>query len=342
MRNSLIQAAVLAALGLASAQAMATGFVSLPVAGFTVSGGTSAYTLCSSDGNFGSSAAGATTPTTSVNNTCAVFPTSSSASPVAGYTLVDSTTSALKISDATHTNNTTIQIGTVRDYVWRNAAKNSCIFGTRITLTNTDYWTNSHAGTDTFEVNGIARGGFAFLDSANAVSAGYYQTSSAGDDLAYRIGRTYTSVQHRQLNSDSTGATAGTGYLAQPLTASAPSSVGIVGGTINGITTYVAPPGTLSTPAAAQQAAAIRTNWVEFTSDVNASDADGSTRAGSSEYYVQASCDSTAFTTDEDGVETGVKKAGILRFRQTGQETDQLIEITADGFVPSNSSNANF
>ena len=174
MRNSLIQAAVLAALGLESAQAMATGFVSLPVAGFTVSGGTSAYTLCSSDGNFGSASAGATTPNTTTNNTCAVFPTSATASPVSGYTLVDSTTSALKISDAAHTNNTTIQIGTVRDYVWRNAAKNSCIFGTRITLTNTDYWTTTgHSGTQTFEVNGIASGGFAFLDSANAFSAGY-------------------------------------------------------------------------------------------------------------------------------------------------------------------------
>ncbi|BCM25655.1 hypothetical protein ZMTM_19140 [Methyloradius palustris] len=334
----------MAALGLASAQAMATGFVSLPAAGFTVSGGTTASTLCNTTGNFGSAEDTSTNPTvrptTLANNTCAVFPTSSTATPVAGYTLVDSSTSALKISDTTHTSGSTIQIGTVKDYVWRNAAKTSCIYGTRISLTNTDYWTNSHAGVDTFEVNGIARGGFAALDNANALSAGYYSTSSSGDDVAFRISRSFTSVQHRADPSDATGVTVAAGYIDLPLTMSAPTSAGIPGGTINGLTT--AWNTSMGTPTASQQSAQVRTNWVEFASDVNYADADGSSRASSAEYYVQATCDSTGFYTDGLGTEHGLTLAGALRFRQSGQETADLVEITATGFVPSSSSNANY
>lgn len=52
--QSSIKLAVITALGMLSGQALATGFVNIPTTGFSVSGGTSAYTLCNTTGNFGS------------------------------------------------------------------------------------------------------------------------------------------------------------------------------------------------------------------------------------------------------------------------------------------------
>src|SRR5450830_10272 len=249
MRNLAINIAVLGALGVVSSPAMATGFVALPTAGFTVTGGTSAYTLCNQTGNFGSSASGSTAPTTSANNVCAVFPSNANTSPVSGYTLIASTTSNLNISDAAHTNNSTISVGTVKDYVWRNAAATSCIYGMRAQLTNVDYDLNT-AGVQTFEIDDFARAGFAARDGSNSINAGYYFTNIS-DEVAFRIGRSFTSVQHRADPSDSTGNSVATGYVALPLTASAPTPPGIPGGTINGLTT--AWNSSMGTPTAAQQ-----------------------------------------------------------------------------------------
>lgn len=54
MKHLSLKVAVLGALGILSAQASATGFVNLPTTGFSVSGGTSAYTPCNTSGDFGS------------------------------------------------------------------------------------------------------------------------------------------------------------------------------------------------------------------------------------------------------------------------------------------------
>lgn len=106
MRNAVLKLAVLGALGVVSVHATATGLVAIPTTGFSGS----AYTLCNTTGNFGSSIP--TAPTTGANNTCAVFPTNEATSPVAGYSLVASSNRPAVIGGIT--------VGTVADRVWRN------------------------------------------------------------------------------------------------------------------------------------------------------------------------------------------------------------------------------
>lgn len=321
MKQLAIKVAIAGAFGFVSAQAMATGLVSIPTTGFTVSGGTSAYTLCNTTGNFGSG--DTDVPTSTSNNTCAVFPSSTSTSPVSGYSLVASRTTALNLNDAAHTNNTNVRIGTMRNYMWRNTTTNMCIFGVRLTtLTGNDYDLNT-AGVQSFEVNDVTYGGFAAYNGSSAVNAGYYTSSASGESVAYRIGRTHTAVQHRAdpTNEDNPAS----GYVAQPLTASAPAA----STSINGLTAWP----TFGTPTAAQQAAALSANWVTFTSDANAIDEDGtSTLDGTALYYVEASCPSATYTT--------TPLADVIKFRQTGQETGDLIEIKASGYVPGTGSSA--
>src|SRR5450830_157432 len=248
MRNSLIQAAVLAALGLVSAQAMATGLVSIPSTGFTVGSNTSPYTLCNTTGNYGSVEDGQAnvtqTPTSTSNNTCAVFPASASTSPVSGYSLVASSTSDLNLIDATYTLGSTVKIGTLRNYLWRNTTTNMCIIGARITsLTSNDYdLRTTSPGVQTFEINDVAFGGFAAYSGSSSVNAGYYTTSASGDSVAYRIGRTFTAVQHRADPSDATGNTVATGYVDQPLTTSAPAASTSINGSATNWTSPLAVP----------------------------------------------------------------------------------------------------
>ena len=320
MKQLAIKVAIAGAFGFVSAQAMATGLVSIPATGFSVTGGTSAYRLCNTTGNFGSGETDL--PTSTTNNDCAVFPTNASTSPVSGYSLVASRSVALNLNDAAHTNNTNIRVGTLRNYMWRNTTTNMCIFGARLsTLTGNDYDLNT-AGVQSFEVNDVAYGGFAAYSGSSAVNAGYFVTNSSGDSVAFRIGRTHTAVQHRADPTDEN--LPATGYVARPLTASAPAA----STSINGLTSY--PSGT---PTAAQQAAALSTNWVTFTTDANAIDDDGtSTSDGTALYYVEAACPSATYTT--------TPLADVIKFRQTGQETGDLIEIKASGYVPGTGASA--
>src|SRR5450830_912463 len=247
MKNLLLKATVLSTLVLASTQVTATGLVALPTTGFSVGSDTSPYTLCNTTGNFGSVPDGdpgeTQTPTSTLNNTCAVFPATSSTSPVSGYSLVASSTSDLNINDATHTNNTDIKIGTLRLALWHNTTTNMCIIGARVTsVTSNDYDLNT-PGVQSFDISDVTFGGFAAHNGSSSVNAGYYTTTASGNSVAYRIGRTFTAVQHRPS----------AGYVAQPLTTSAPTAPGIPGGTINGLIG-------VGTPTAAQQAAALSAN----------------------------------------------------------------------------------
>jgi hypothetical protein len=276
----------------------ATGLVAIPASGFSES----AYTLCNTTGNFGSSVS--ITPTTTANNTCAVFPTNEAFSPVAGYTLIASTSRNAVIGGIT--------VGTVSDRVWRNAAQTSCIFGARFTALSTD-WDAGTAGIQYFEVNDIARGGFGGV----SVNAGYFVQASSALPV-YRIGRTFTSVQHRAYGLGSPINTLpGTNYLALPT----------VGGTltlaINGETTSVWPASTT----AAKQSAAVNANWVDFTLEsVYLENYDLGFSPVSPMVYVEAACDSSNVS--------GWVKAGAIRLRQTGQEGESLVEISVDGYAP--------
>lgn len=312
--QSSIKLAVITALSMLSSQALATGFVSIPATGFSVSGGTSAYTLCNTTGNFGSgSGANAPVkPTTGANNTCAVFPEDETIAPDSNFSGDDefpiaSTSQAIKMNN-TYTGFADKTVGTLTQYVWQRSTGSGyeCIYGTKIVLNSTDYNTGV-SGTQNFEVNDIAVGGFSGLTVAAA-----YSTVPTVAEPVYRIGRAFTSVQHRS-----------SGYAAQPLT-------GLMGNpSINGLNSW---PGTASS---GQQLADIDDNWLDFTTDVNYKDDDGSTSAASGMVYVRTSCSSATPTT----------VANAVRLRQTFQERsgdgvtgNWFIEVPVTGFLPTRTS----
>lgn len=268
MEKTSLLGAMLGALTIASTSAMATGFVTLPATGFSVAGGTSAYTLCNTTGDFGSleSIPPTFSPNGGANNTCAV---ASSNPPLAGYTEVASTVRNLITSGIT--------IGTLTDKVWRNSAGTSCIYGAKIRLNNVDSDPNT-AGKQYFEVNDVARAGF---KNRGPVSIAYNfvtRGSAQSDEVLFRAGLTKTSVVHQPGDS------------AQPLTSVAP----------------------------------ISTNWVDFTSDVNYNDPDGSSMRDSSWFYVKSGC-TTA---------TPTALSGALVVREMGQEGQAVREIQLFGYAP--------
>lgn len=310
MKYLSIRLAVIGALSVISSQALATGFVPLPATGVSVGGGTSAYILCNTTGNFGSGTP--VKPTTSANNTCAVFPASETASPETGFTLVTSASRPVVVNN-TYTGGANKTIGNVTEYVWRNAAETECIYGAKIVNIGTDY--HSASGNQYFEVNDFARAGFSGL----SISVAYATNFTTVAEPVYRIGRTFTAVQHR-----GSGSTPGTGYLAQPLTS--PGSTA----SITGVNVWPTPSGQ---PTSAQQTASLNDNWVDFTTDVNFLDDDGSTSAASGLFYVKAACNS------DDPEDHEYNNA--IRIRQTFQElsgdgvtANSFIDVPVRGFVP--------
>lgn len=303
--QSSIKLAVITALGMLSSQVLAAGFVNIPSTGFTVSGGTSAYTLCNPSGNFGSGS-GANAPVKPApgsNDQCAVFPDDETIAPDSNYSGDYEFPIAIStepiVMNNTYTGFTNKTVGTLTQYVWQRPVGSNfeCIFGTKIVLNNTAY-----NGTKHFEVNDVAFGGFSGL----TVDAAYATVATVAEPV-YRIGRAFTAVQHRA-----------SGYAAQPLTGlgSNPS--------INGLNSW---PGTASS---SQQQADIDVNWIDFTTDVNYLDDDGSTSAASGMMYLRTSCSSSlpAATTN------------AIRLRQTFQEPaggggdNPFIEVPVKGILP--------
>ncbi len=305
MRNAVLKLAVLGALGVVSVHAAATGFVAIPTTGFS---GT-AYTLCNTTGNFGSSIP--VQPTTGANNTCAVFPTSELSYP--GYGVAAVTVSRPAVING-------VTVGTVTDRVFRNSAQTSCLFVTKFTANNND-WDSNAAGTQYFEVNDIARGGFSGL----SVSAGYW-SQAANASPVYRIGRTFTSVQHRALKYDTAANKLldGINYLDLPTANSVNSAYS---GEVAGIDATT----TASTTSATQDAV-VNANWIDFTLDSGYQDDDGGTNAVSAVTYIEAPCNGTAIA--PSGGNPNWEKTGAIRLRQTGQENTTMQEIIIDGFAP--------
>lgn len=313
MKASILKLAVISAISVAYSQVLAAGFEALPkTTPITISGGTTAYITCNPTGDFGSGSA-VKNPTSSPNDTCYISPAPSTdlTSPVSGFSLVASANRTVTLNN-TYSGGTNKNIGTVLDVVWRNSAQTECIYGTKFTATTTDYNT-LNTGNQYFEANGVARGGF--VDSSSGTPRDVsvaYSRSSATADVVYRAGRTFTSVQHR------------TGDVSRPLTGLGANP------SINGKDSNS------GNATAAQQLADLNDNWVEFTTDVNARDDDGSTNASSAMFYVRTSCTSAAPTA----------VANAIRLRQTFQEqsTDgsnppadqRFIEVSVTGYVPPN------
>jgi len=313
MKQLAIKSAVLAALGIITAPAMATGLVSIPTTGFNVTNagfngqpiaGNSAYTRChpANFGIWGDSLS----PSTSVFNTCAVFPANTLTAPESGFTLGRYNVRDLVVNNS-YTSGSSITIGSVIDYIWRNSTTSMCIFGTRFSMTNTD-WNKTVSDKQTFEINDFARNGL----PNSVVTAGYYYTSFS-DEVVFRIGRTFTSVQ-RRADEEQPDLNAGEGYYNQPL-----SYIGASTAAINGIENYEEG----DIPTFEQQSAFINSEWIDYTTDVNYADDDGSSLKDSSLLYVKMPC-STVPTTP----------TGSYRFRQTGQMDEPWVEITMPGYKP--------
>lgn len=328
MKNVKMRMAVLGALGFASSQAFALGFEALPAAPTG-----SAYINCYNanrvvppataddvKGNFGSyPIAGPNLPSTTKNNTCFVAkPLSDAVAPLSGYTSIASRTTNIPTATGAGGN-----IGTIVDRVWRNAANTMCIFGTRVTMINADHDSGT-AGTQYFEVNDIARGGFS---SSGTVNVAYTIFSTTGNTSPlYRVGRSFTSVQHRALQYDTLANKQqnGTGYLDLP-TIGGSSSLAI-----NGVNSPIGPTTPAAVGSAADQDAQVNSNWVDFTADSVFVDDDGSTNALSGYTYVQAACDAT----DPNDATNPWTKTGAIRLRQTAQENTTFKEIEIDGYAP--------
>lgn len=71
-------------------------------------------------------------------------------------------------------------------------------------------------------------------------------------------------------------------------------------------------------------------NWVDFTSDINFEDDDGSSVRDSAWLLVKSACTSAAPAT----------VAGVLKFRQMGQEDQPLIDVQISGYAPAGANTA--
>jgi hypothetical protein len=206
MKNTILKLAVLGALGLS--QHAQAAWVSVPDTGFA----SSAYTNCYNDGrvvpyggianntrgNFGSfPIASPNYPSASANNTCWVAFSGSEGSLPAGKT--GYTTTAGVVRPIPNPSGGA-SIGEVYDRYWRNATTGMCIIGTRVRMFNVDS-DSDVAGTQYFEVNDVVRGGFA---DSGTVSVAYTISTTPVTTVSpvFRVGRTFTSVQHRALAYD--------------------------------------------------------------------------------------------------------------------------------------------
>lgn len=225
------------------------GFVALPNSKNTES----AYVPCNTSGDFGLK--DAEIPSAEGQNSCAVITPelkkSPTSAPLAGFRLVGVLVSDVEMPMPTR--GETPAVAVLTDAIWRNKDNTECILGTHLQmkdapLVNGQYW----------EVNDIARGGFAGLD----VSVAYFYKLPAaeiggGAEVLFRAGRTYTSVK-----------------------------------TLSGSRSLPSMQDTKEKLSINQQnAAAFDDHWVDFTTDLSFKDPDGVTRQNSSIFYIKYACD---------------------------------------------------
>ncbi|MCB4812268.1 hypothetical protein LG204_13180 [Methylovorus menthalis] len=306
MKKSIMQAAILAALGISATQASATGFVTLPTSG------TSAYVQCRVAGNFGSQSDN-TLPTTTTDNACAILDVASSpynavstinSVPETGYSLVVGSAVTSSITAFSET------VATLNERVFRNATTGECIYAKQVLMSSstTHDYNPQLSGTQGLEVNDFAFGGY-----SGTVSAAYSKGNTSTLSSAYRIGRTFTSVQ---MQSASPFTSPATGYLVLP------TAGGTAGTEINGVGQTLSPPGS---PTAAQQQAPFSANWVDYTVDTSGvADEDGFPNINSPIMYIKQSCTSGS----------APALANSFKIRQTGQESQPWVTITTSSRAP--------
>lgn len=227
-------------------------------------------------------------PTESENNRCAVFLRNTFRAPLPDYDFVAESTRIIHMP-APHAG-IDDNVGHVVDLVWRNAAQSSCIYATFVHVNDIPLANGQY-----WEVNDVVRGGFAGQALDVAYLFAYHPKGVRSTESVFRIGRSFTSVKHAHGDTD------------------LPSTIG-------------ASPA--NTPIASNQAAAVDDNWVDFTTDLNWHDPDGSSFPDGSYMYIKAAC--TA--------EPPIEMNGAIRLRTTGQSGQAPIEISVAGFVASGAS----
>jgi hypothetical protein len=339
MNQSLLKLTVLGALGLASTQVFAAGTLcALPAAPAG-----SAYINAYNDGRVIPPLAGPPTTTILARSNFGTGADATSAglceitalandsvAPAPGYGAIAVTSRTATIPSVT---GGATSIGQVVERIWRKPAATApvtatpmCILGTKISvLSNTDH-DSGLAGTQLFEINDIARGGYS---GSGTVGVGYFKQATNASRL-YRVGRTYTSVQHRAYKYGA-GATLaeqqnnGTGYL------DLPTIGGLTTLDINGVNTPIAAGAVATTGGVATlQDAQVNSNWVDFTADSVQQDDDGSTNPVSSMAYVEFACN----TDNKATIDSTWVQAGAISLRQTAQENTTFKRIDMSGFAP--------
>ena len=221
-------------------------------------------------------------------------------------------------------------IGQIVERIWRKPAASSpitttdmCILGTKVSVLNNTDHDPSVTGIPYFKVNDIVRGGFGMTGTVNT---GYFK--QAGGSRTYRIGRTFTSVQHRAYKYGGNmpeRQSNGIGYLDLPT----------IGGSstlnINGVNSPISPIAIATTGGnPALQEAQVNSNWVDFTTDIIYINFAGTPKMVSPMNYIEFPCNSdSAFT-----INTNWVKDGAIRLRQTAQEDATFKEISIQGYAP--------
>ncbi len=328
MKNVKLQLALFGVFGVISVQAQAA-WVSVPAAGF--SSGSTAYTSCYNTGrdetpgpagdgvggaandrrgNFGSyPIALANMPASGVNDTCWIAKPATEGTIPAGKTGFSASGSVLRPIPNPIGGSA---IGEVFDKYWRNPTTSMCIIATRVRMFDVD--SDAAANKQLYEVNDIVRSGFSGLGAVN-IAYTIFAPGITGSPV-YRVGRTFTSVQHRALKYDTlvNKSLNGTNYLDLP---TATTNTGATSGEVTGIGSTTAASTTSGT-----QDAVVNDNHVDFTADTVFTDDDGSTQAYSAVTYIESSCGANP-----------TEQAGAIRLRQTGQENATLKTIDMTGYA---------
>ncbi|MGP1717321.1 MAG: hypothetical protein ACTS9Y_09090 [Methylophilus sp.] len=294
------------------------GWLNVPATGFSGS----AYTNCynagriapNPKGNFGSyPIIAAQYPSAGVSDTCwtngplteaSLPPFDKSGAAFTGFTQTGSVTRSIPNPIGGS------PIGAVFDKYWRNPTTNTCLIATRLRM----YYADSDvaSGTQLFEVNDVVRSGFSGAN--NTYIAYAFPTNLTPITImlpVYRVGRTFTSVQHRALKYDNLANKSqnGINYLDLPttntvVTATSGEPIGIGAGVAASTT-------------AASQDAVVNSNHLDFTTGINFD-----TNPYSAITYIEVSCDAEP-----------TEQAGAIRLRQTGQENATLKTIDMTGYA---------
>src|SRR5690606_3580749 len=177
-------------------------------------------------------------------------------------------------------------VAVLTDAIWRNKENTECILGTHLEMKDAPLANGQY-----WEVTDIVRGGFAGKDVAIAYFYKPHSQNEGGNtEVLFRAGRTFTSVATES-------------NTALPSIKNAPSA---------------------DTAISYENAAAWSDNWVNFTTDVSFKDADVSTRATTSIFYIHYDCDARDPSS----------RPNAIHLRTTNQHGQKPLDIALPGLVP--------